>query len=201
MKGISGIDHAVVVVRDLDRAAQTFTGLGFTLTPRGYHSFGSQNHCIMFGSDYIELLAVPKPHPWLEYYREFLARGEGLAALALATPDADAARAELVAAGIAADPPLALSRPVERGEARFRIVQLKAGGLFLCQHLTPELVWRPEWQSHANGASGLAAVALAEPRPFEGLPESIRWQSAPALYIRSGKPSSRKIHGVELVFV
>src|SRR3546814_6879817 len=29
---------------------------------------------------------------------------------------------------------------------------------FICQHLTPELVWRPEWCVHPNGASGLIAM-------------------------------------------
>ena len=27
--------------------------MGFTVTPRGYHSIGTQNHCIMFGRDYV----------------------------------------------------------------------------------------------------------------------------------------------------
>jgi hypothetical protein len=34
----------VIAVRDLDRAADDFRALGFTLTPRGHHSVGSQNH-------------------------------------------------------------------------------------------------------------------------------------------------------------
>ena len=70
------IDHAVIAVRDLDPAAADFRALGFTLTPRGHHSIGSQNHCIMFESTYIELLAAPVVHPWLDYYRRL---GEGLA--------------------------------------------------------------------------------------------------------------------------
>ncbi len=72
---IRGIDHVVLVVRDLDRARATYERLGFTLTPRGYHTLGSQNHCIMFDRDYVELLAVPKPHPAMQYYSDFLAIG------------------------------------------------------------------------------------------------------------------------------
>ena len=34
-KHIRGIDHAVILVHDLDRAEDTYTRLGFTLTPRG----------------------------------------------------------------------------------------------------------------------------------------------------------------------
>ena len=37
-----------------------------------------------------------------------------------------------------------------------------AGRFYFCEHLTPELVWRPEWQSHANNTTrfnGLLVVA------------------------------------------
>jgi len=168
-RAIRGIDHVVVAVRDLDRAQHTFERLGFTLTPRGYHTLGSANHCIMFGSDYIELLALPQPHPALAYYSDFLGKGEGLAALAFATDDAHAAFAELDAAGIAADAPLDFSRPVRLAEgerdAAFRIVQLPPAltpgcRSFLCQHYTRDLVWRADYQSHALGVTGLAAVAV-----------------------------------------
>ena len=55
---ISGLDHVVILVRDLDAAQATYARLGLTLTPRGFHSIGTHNHCSMFGSDYVELLAV-----------------------------------------------------------------------------------------------------------------------------------------------
>jgi hypothetical protein len=37
--------------------------LGFTLTERGSHSLGSMNHLAIFGTDYLELIAVPKNAP------------------------------------------------------------------------------------------------------------------------------------------
>src|SRR5262245_12025692 len=166
---ISGIDHVVVLVRDLDRAADAYARMGFKLTPRGYHTLGSQNHCIMFGSDYIELLAVPKPHPAMQYFTDFLAGGEGLGAIAFATPDATAAHAELAAAGVQADAPLDFSRPVENlGNASFRIVQLPpaltpGGRTFLCQHFTRELVWRSGFSRHALGVTGIAGIAVIAP--------------------------------------
>ena len=70
---VRGLDHAVILVRDLDRARETYERLGFTLTPRGLHSLGSQNHCIMFGRDYLELMALPAaPPPAFRYFAEFL---------------------------------------------------------------------------------------------------------------------------------
>ncbi|OGA20583.1 MAG: hypothetical protein A3H34_06040 [Betaproteobacteria bacterium RIFCSPLOWO2_02_FULL_67_19] len=171
---VLGIDHAVILTRDLEHARETYGRLGFTLTPRGYHTLGSQNHCIMFGSDYLELMAVPRPHPALQYFSDFLAHGDGLAAVALATDDANAAHAELGAAGIGTDPPLDFSRPVQlpdgTHDAAFRIVQLPVAStpgcrMFLCQHFTREVVWRPEYQRHAVGATAIAAFAVIADAP------------------------------------
>jgi catechol 2,3-dioxygenase-like lactoylglutathione lyase family enzyme len=221
-RAIRGIDHVVIAVRDLDRAARAYERIGFALTPRGFHTLGSANHCIMFGSDYIELLALPQPHPALAYYANFLANGEGLAALALATGNADAAYAELSAAGIAADAPLDFSRPVRLADgardAAFRIVQLPPAGTpgcrtFLCQHYTRELVWRPEYQSHALGVTGLAAVAVVVEdtvaaahdyaRLFDVVPDQIdegllvATGSAPIALCTRGR-LGRRLPGVEL---
>jgi len=163
---LQGIDHAVILVRDLERARLAYTRMGFTLTPRGTHSLGSQNHCIMFERDYLELMAVPRPHPALQYFSDFLSQGEGLGALALATDDAGALYAELAADGIAAEAPLDFSRPVaDLGEARFRIMPLPRDAspgclMFACQHFTRELVWRPAYARHAVGATQIAALAV-----------------------------------------
>lgn len=163
---LQGIDHVVVLVRDLDKAQQAYARMGFTLTPRGLHTLGSQNHCLMFGVDYVELLAVPRPHQAMPYYTDFLAKGEGLGAIALGTDDAHGLHASLAADDVVADAPLDFSRPVEGlGDARFRIVQLPPDAspgcrMFACQHLTRDLVWRAEYQRHANGATQIAAIAV-----------------------------------------
>ena len=179
----------MIAVRDLDVAAARFTALGFTLTPRGFHSIGSQNHCIMFGSTYIELLTTPVAHPWLDYYRRF---GEGLAAVALSTGDAEAAARELPGAKA----PMDLSRPVEGGVARFRLVQIEnVPYVFVCQHLTPQLVWRPQWQN----AGEVEGVSLPMERPFAATPANIQWGKPPMLRIR-GKGKTAEAHGVRLEF-
>jgi hypothetical protein len=194
------IDHAVIAVRDLGAAARAFAELGFTLTPLGLHSIGSRNHCIMLRSTYIELLEPAAEHPWLAYYRDFVARGDGLAALALATSDAQASYSDLIAHGVAADPPMDLARPVivegEPRTARFCLVQITRE-VFLCQHLTRELVWRPQWQSHANRAAELVAVDFPPPAPFPGAPASVRWHSPAKLHVR-GLRAAVRVHGVEL---
>ena len=191
---VRGIDHAVILVRDLDRACDTYARMGFTLTPRGHHSLGSQNHCIMFGRDYLELMALPAvPPAAFRFFADFLAKREGVGALALAVDDAAAARADLTQAGIAAEAPLALSRPVENlGEARFTLVQLPPAETpgfrtFLCAHHTRDIVWRPEYQRHANGAAEIRSVTVATSEParyarlFDGLPVKYVHADAPAV--------------------
>ena len=58
------IDHVVLAVRDLDRTAQTYEKLGFTLTPRASHEdrMGTSNRVAQFGGrNFIELLEVDRP--------------------------------------------------------------------------------------------------------------------------------------------
>lgn len=171
---VSGVDHVVLLVHDLDHAQETWARMGLTLTPRGYHTLGSQNHCIMFGTDYVELLAMTKTHPAMQYFQDFLARGEGIGGTALATDDAAGAYASLAAAGVPADAPIEFSRPVELPggvrDAAFRVVQMApdytAGmRLFLCQHFTRDVVWRKDCLAHPIGATGLAAIAVVVDDP------------------------------------
>jgi len=168
---IQGIDHVVIVVNDLAAAADTFRRMGFVVTPRGEHTLGSRNHCVMFSEDYIELLVSPpeNPHPSRQHYTDFAAAGDGLAAIALRTDSAKGAYSEMLWAGFSPTDPVDFSRPVRlpegTREARFRITQLApdktpGGRVFLCEHFTREVVWRPEYQSHRNSATGLAAVAV-----------------------------------------
>jgi hypothetical protein len=168
-KHINGIDHVVITVRDLDSTEDTFRRMGFTLTPRGHHTLGSQNHCVMFAHDYFELLMVPQRLPGREYYYDFARIGDGLAAIALKTDNARGAYGELTAAALAPSEPVDFSRPVQlpagAQNASFRITQLglehtPGGQVFLCQHFTRDVVWRPEYQTHANTATGLAAIAI-----------------------------------------
>ncbi len=151
---IRGIDHVVLVVRDLDGARNTFERMGFTVTPRGHHTIGSQNHCVMFGDDYIELLMSPteNPHPSRQYYTEFARTGDGLAGIALKSASAKGAYTELLWAGFQPGDVLEFSRPVAlpegTREARFRVVQPRPGStpggrVFVCEHLTRDVVWRP----------------------------------------------------------
>ncbi len=154
------LDHVVInVLYDMDRAQSLFQQIGFSVTPRGHHSLGSINHLMIFGTDYLELIGLPagidNPRP------EIVDSPLGLTGLVFKTSDADATFAHLQAIDMAGAPPKAFHRPVSlpdgEQDARFRTVAVKpgvfpAGRVYFCEHATPELVWRPEWQAHANRA-------------------------------------------------
>jgi hypothetical protein len=161
-------DHLVINARDrLDEAATRYRQLGFQLTPRGYHTLGSINHCAVFGTDYLELVGIGTHAKVMRV--ELLRFPEGLNGIVFATDDAAGLYATLSARGAPVEPPADFSRPVQLAdgphEARFRSVSVKAeaapyGRVYFCQHFTPELVWRDEWRSHANGASRIARAVL-----------------------------------------
>jgi len=164
------LDHLVVDVRDgIASAAADWARLGFTLTPLGRHSLGSANHLMVFAEDYLELLGTDVPGGPLR--PDIAPYPVGLNGLVFKTGDAPALSAALVAAGVPALPASAFHRPLDlpdgsRGEARFRTVRLDRaaafdGRIYWCEHLTPEHVWRPEWQRHANGAEAVLRVLLS----------------------------------------
>jgi hypothetical protein len=177
LKNVVGIDHAVVVVKDLDKAAENWKRLGFTVSPRGTHSakMGSGNATIMLDPDYIELLGVLAETEHNAPTRAFLAkRGEGIERVAFTAVDSAAGAEEIRARGYEPVGPTDFERPVTMPDgslsaARFRIFQWpiaeQPGSLriFACQHKTRETVWIPELMKHANGAKRLEQVLVVSP--------------------------------------
>ena len=164
-EAIGGVDHCIVLVRDLASARAGWERLGFRTTPLGLHSahMGTANHTIMLADDYIELLGVVAETDQSARWRARLsADGEGLVAIALRAFDAAAAAGEIAARqGV----PLAVERfgrPVALPgpgavEARFEVVQLRdelspGFRLFFCRHLAPGATWPPGSTEHPNGA-------------------------------------------------
>jgi catechol 2,3-dioxygenase-like lactoylglutathione lyase family enzyme len=173
--GITGIDHTLVGVRDLETARATWTRLGFTVTPRGRHiGWGTGNYCVMLAEGYVELLGIVDPSQFSNNLDKLLEKREGLLGLAFATPDANACRDALVAAGLKPDGPTLLKRylelPTGTVTPEFRLVFLPPESTpevsaFVTHHLTPELIRRPDWLAHANTAQRLlsATVVCADP--------------------------------------
>jgi len=171
MGKVGHLDHAVILVADLDRAEQQFAQLGFRPTPRGYHSthMGTANATVVMldRRTYVELLGIVAPTPANAAQRARLARRPGLHGLAFATDDARTAAAELEAAGLGEGGAVDFARAVELADgprdARFTVARLREDALpgawcFLCQHHTRELVWRPGYVDQPNGARAIVEV-------------------------------------------
>jgi catechol 2,3-dioxygenase-like lactoylglutathione lyase family enzyme len=172
--GTPRLDHVVVDARDrMDEAARVYRSLGFQLTERSRHTLGSVNHLAVFESDYLELLGFePGPGP---VRPDIAAFPVGMNGLVFSTDQPDALWEALRERGVPVQEPQSFSRPVNLSEgitqdAKFRVVRLPVGTasfgrVYFCHHLTPELVWRDEWQQHPNGARGVARIVIAARDP------------------------------------
>ncbi len=164
------IDHIVIDVRDrMEEGARRYRALGFTLTPLGKHSLGSANHLAILGRDYLELLGTDVPGGALR--PDLAGFPVGLNGLVFLARESDQLQARQQARGVPVQGVLNFFRPVvypdgSKADARFNVVRLDIaaafdGRTYWCEHLTPEQVWRPEWQDHANGATGVARIVIA----------------------------------------
>jgi catechol 2,3-dioxygenase-like lactoylglutathione lyase family enzyme len=167
-KAVRGIDHVVVMVDGIDAAQAAYEKLGFQVQPRGYHQkLGTANHLMIFDS------------PFNSERREWLKAGGGLANVALATDGADLAFDAFKRAGLEPDAPLFFDRAVDIAgkveHAKFRTVRIPKThmpvvGFFVCEHQTPQFVYRPEWARHPNGARGLLGVTVIAEQPEKWIP-------------------------------
>lgn len=168
---VLGVDHVFLLVNDLDLSAEQYRRLGFTLSPRGHHSAekGTANYTVVFQDDYLELLGILTQTLANRHQRDILAEdGEGLRAIACRIKDARQAQGSLAGLGITTTPVSEFSRPLPlpdgaQGTASFAVThfadgETPTGFMFMCQHKTPDMVWRPELKSHPNGACALAGI-------------------------------------------
>ena len=167
------IDHLFTVTTQREAARAALATLGFELTERGEHpGRGTSNHLMFFGRCYWELLAIDQPGP----ASELLEKASTLIGCALRTSDAANDAAAATRLGAKAGATEAVTRPIQIGDAwhtaRFTIAPLTPPApadvhFFLCQHLTPELVWPRAPVQHPNGAFRLKTLYAAGPSPAD----------------------------------
>jgi hypothetical protein len=185
-----GFDHIAHAVRDLDAAADFYRRAGFIVSARNRHPpvWGTQNHIVQLSGCYIEILGIADtssiaPHgvrsfSFGAFNRDFLARGQALAMLALegrGAPDAD----EFRAAHIGDFELFELAREGKRPDgtpvrvafslAFARDAKAPDTGFFTCKHHHPKNFWNPALQNHPNSACGVAGVVLIANNPSEHL--------------------------------
>jgi hypothetical protein len=176
---LQGVDHLMLIARDLARARDQWVTAGFTLSSLGRHSdfLGTANHTVMFGDDYIEIMGFLAETPANQPFRHLIDdRGEGVRRIALRSRSVAETAADQRAAGLNPPEPLHFSRPVPVGDgettsASFNVIhwpadrQIGAFQIFACEHLTPEAVWQPALLRHPNTARSLLRTEVISPDP------------------------------------
>ena len=174
-RAVKGLDHVVVMVDGIDAGETAYRKLGFQVQPRGFHKkLGTANQLMIFDTNYFEILGIVEPTEFNAERREWIKGGGGLANVALATDGADIAYEAFKKAGLNPDPPLPFDRAVEVAgkteHAAFRTIRIPKTnmpvvGFFVCEHVTPQFVYRAEWARHPNGAESIRGVTVIAERP------------------------------------
>jgi hypothetical protein len=146
------VDHVSHFVADLDAAARVFEALGMKVTPTSVQQtpegpVGASNRCVMLEHGYIELLSPTHDTPAAVRMRALMRRYDGVHLMCYGTPAAEAEHGRLQAHGFEPQPLVSLSRAVDGGTARFKVVRpgadkMPEGRIQYVQQLTPEHLWR-----------------------------------------------------------
>jgi Glyoxalase-like domain len=173
------LDHVLVAVADLDRAAADFDQRhGLRSVEGGRHpGVGTANRIVPLGTDYIELIAVVDQTEAANNWRgrrvaDAVARGETFAGWALRTTDLEAFRKRCQSLGMPLPPPSDGSRRKPDGTLlRWRVQELhedaEVGAVpFViewqvpdAEHPAAQLVEQP------SGAGGIARVVVGATSP------------------------------------
>jgi catechol 2,3-dioxygenase-like lactoylglutathione lyase family enzyme len=170
---LRGIDHVVIVVKNLSQTIRDYEQLGFTVIIGGEHAHrGSHNALILFqDGSYVELIAFRhEPRVKDNCWWDFLQTGEGLVDYALLSDNLAAELERLRARG------LNVTDPMDGGRARpdgirvaWRIGRVdggEAGHLpFLIDDATDRELRVPigDTAVHPNGVIGIERVTVAVP--------------------------------------
>ncbi len=187
---VRSIDHLVLPARDLEAQAAFYRRMGFQVGARNVHPWGTENRLAQFDGCFLELItlgdsaAPPEPAPrrfsFGHHVGGFIAReGDGLAMLAISSPDAKADAAWWRQAGVADFVPFHFGRKGKRPdgsdmEVAFSLAFATPAAMpelcfFACQHHNPENFWNPAFQQHDNGATGISRVVVTHPDPLQAM--------------------------------
>lgn len=175
-----GIDHPLVLVRDIAAASARYEALGFRMTPVGKHPWGTFTAAAVFPNCLLELMGVYDEglidgHPagdfrFGRFIRDHLMEREGVSLLALNSMDAEADVADVASRGVPCQGTIEFGRDVVLPDGRpdrtaTTLKILRAPGLprlsnFACQQHRRDLIEPAKWLDHPNGAVGLARITI-----------------------------------------
>ncbi len=180
-----GIDHPLILVRDIEVMAARYRSLGFNTAPTGRHPWGTSTSLIMFDRQALELMGVYDDSlldshavgdfRFGRHMANALAEREGVSLVALYSEDATGDRNSVEARGIPAQGRVDFRRRVkvpgrdwDEAVVTLEILvdpAMPRASNFLCQQHRPDLIWAPEWLQHPNGALGFAGITYATTEP------------------------------------
>lgn len=163
---LTGIDHLVIAVPDLEAASRGYKALGFTVVPGGRHPVGTHNALIAFEDGaYLELIAFYEPSPGHRWWAP-LQQGGGLVDFCMQTDDLLDDTATLREAGVEIDDPRPLTRVRPDGYTLNWVLSIPRGrhrgvAPFLIQDRTPREERVPRETTHRNRVTGIGTVTIA----------------------------------------
>ena len=180
-----GIDHLVLCVQDLKKAADAYHRLGFTMTPQAQHPFGTGNIIAQLDGCFLEVLSVTEPEnipePDGEHFsfgafnRDYLSAREGMSMLVLDSTDEVQDRAEYQSKNLHVFEPFEFKRLAKQPNGASETVgfsltfvddpALPGMAFFTCKQWRPDLFWKPDYQRHANGALSIAETYIVTETP------------------------------------
>ncbi|MFE3838999.1 VOC family protein [Pseudogemmobacter sonorensis] len=175
-----GLDHALVCVRDLPAARETYMALGFLSRGLSQHPWGTSTMVLIFAGQLFEVVSIGDPalldgheaggFRFGRHVEAHLAAREGVCLTALNSEDAEADAQALRARGVAVTGTVHFGRDVTRGDGtpdrtRTRLEILANAdfprlSLFACQQFRRDLIEYPDWMDHPNGVTGIAGLTV-----------------------------------------
>ncbi|MEM6499048.1 MAG: VOC family protein, partial [Pseudomonadota bacterium] len=191
-----GLDHIVPAVQNLDHAAQVWQSLGFTMTPRAMHAWGTSNRLIQLDRFFVEVLEVASPEKLIppsprnfsfgSYLADYLKRREGIAMTVFESQDATEDRDQFAERGLPDLEPFYFERQQTLPDGEQKTVAFSLAFappeaspdavFFTCQQHAPQLFWKPQYQTHANTAYAVDEVTMvaADPAAYAPVLEQLQ---------------------------
>lgn len=185
----NALDHVVVGVPSLGAARARLKALGFQVQADAHHPFGTGNCNVFFeNGTYFEPLAITDrdaelaalktTNPFVRRYHAYRFRhGYGPIMAAFTTDSAQRMKETFEAEGISAGDILSFTRTqaMPDGSETTIGVHLAVSAserapditLFTCEHMSRDILWKPERLIHENGAKGITRLIAVETNPSD----------------------------------
>lgn len=194
VRDVNILHHVGLVASNMSALTDCYEKLGFKLSPLSMpkvplthggkpEMLGAGNRCAIFENNYLELLGVVDKERWSKITKAQrgpydidipLSRYEGLHIMHFGTDDIETTRARLIKQGIPASEITPFQRNVDTPDGE-RTMYAKSlhfpyendpeALIQIAQHLTPELVFLPNYMHHPNGAKRITEIVVCVNEP------------------------------------